>query len=134
MRSVIRQSVALPASGESLFDSYLNRATHAAFTGFPVTISGEPGSPFRAFAGQLSGTILAVARPHLIVQSWRSTKFHARDPDSTLVLSFSPDAADAAQGRIDLVHLDVPEHDYEDVVAGWSKYYWDPWRAYLERR
>ena len=131
MRSVIRQSVVLPAAADSLFDAYLDAAAHAAFTGFPVIICGEPGSPFQAFAGQLSGTILAVVRPRLIVQSWRSTKFHPTDPDSTLILSFSPDAANSAHGRIDMVHLDVPKHDHDDVVIGWSKYYWEPWRAYL---
>jgi len=133
VRSVIRQSVVLPASAESLFDSYLDPATHAAITGFPVTIGGEPGSPFQAFADQLSGTILAVVPPHLIVQSWRSMKFNATDTDSTLILSFSSDAANPANGRIDLVHLDVPQHDYDDVVAGWTKYYWEPWRAHLGR-
>ena len=133
MRSVIQQSIVLPASAESLFDAYLDSAKHSAFTGFPVVIGGEAGSPFEAFAGQLSGTILAVVRPRLIVQSWRSTKFNASDPDSILILAFSPDAASSAQGRIDLIHFDVPQHDYDDVVAGWSKYYWEPWRAYLQR-
>jgi activator of HSP90 ATPase len=134
VRSVIRQSVVLPASAEALFDGYLDPVTHAAFTGFPVTISDESDSTFQAFAGQLSGTILVAVRPHLIVQSWRSTKFNAADPDSTLILVFSPDASNSGQGRIDLVHLDVPQHDHDDVVAGWSKYYWEPWRDYLERR
>jgi hypothetical protein len=72
-------------------------------------------------------------RPRLIVQSWRSTKFAADDLDSTLILSFSPVAAGGSQGQIDLVHLDVPAHDYQDVIIGWEKYYWAPWRAYLER-
>jgi activator of HSP90 ATPase len=133
VRSVIRQSVVLPASAGSLFDTYLDPAKHSAFTGFPATIGNEAGAPFQAFAGQLNGTILAVARPHLIVQSWRSTKFNADDKDSTLVLAFSPDTDNRAHGRIELVHLDVPKHDYDDVVAGWSKYYWEPWRAFLER-
>jgi uncharacterized protein YndB with AHSA1/START domain len=77
----------------------------------------------------LTGAILHVAPPHLIVQSWRSVKFHAEDPDSTLVLAFTPEDN---QGRIDLVHLDVPEHDYEGVIAGWKKHYWEPWRDYLK--
>jgi activator of HSP90 ATPase len=133
VRSVIRQSIVLPASSESLFDAYLDSAKHSAFTGFPVIIGGEAGSPFEAFAGQLSGTILAVARPRLIVQSWRSTKFNAGDPDSILILAFTPDVSNFEHGRIDLIHLDVPQHDYDDVVDGWSKYYWEPWRAYLQR-
>jgi activator of HSP90 ATPase len=134
MRSVIQQSVVLPAPADKLFAIYLSPTEHAAFTGFPVTIGSEPGAAFEAFGGQLSGTILAVVPPRLIVQSWRSMKFNAADPDSTLILSFTADGPRREDGRIDLVHIDVPEHDYQDVVEGWQKYYWTPWRSYLERR
>lgn len=131
MRTVIRQSVVLPAAAERLFEMYLDPAEHAAFTGMPVTIGREPGAEFRAFGGQLTGSILAVAEPRLVVQSWRSTKFRPDDADSTLILLFTPEGD---QGRIDLVHLDVPEHDFQGVTDGWPKHYWTPWRAYLERR
>jgi activator of HSP90 ATPase len=129
VRSVIQQSIVLPAPAEVLWRMYLDPAEHAAFTGAPVTIAAEPGAPFSAFGGVLSGTILAVARPRLVVQSWRSTKFEADDPDSTLVLSFVPEEEG---GRIELVHLGVPDHDYQGVVDGWPTHYWEPWRAYLE--
>jgi activator of HSP90 ATPase len=134
MRSIIRQSVVLPAAAESLFEMYLDPVVHSAFTGVPVTVGEEAGAQFRAFEGQLSGTMLVVVRPRLIVQSWRSTKFADNDPDSTLILLFSPDASDNRSGRIDLAHLDVPEHDYQGVTEGWQQYYWAPWRAYLERQ
>ena len=129
MRNVIRQSVDLPASAEALFDMYLDPVVHAAITGNPVQIGKETGAEFLAFNGALSGTILATVRPKLIVQSWRSTSFKGYDPDSTLILSFS---AEGDEGRIDLVHLDVPDHDFEGVNTGWEKYYWTPWRNYLE--
>jgi activator of HSP90 ATPase len=134
MRNVVQQSVVLPASAESLFDMYLDPAVHAAITGHPVTIGAQPGAAFRAFGGQLSGAVLAVARPHLVVQSWRSTKFHADDPDSTLILTFTRDGSNATSGRIDLVHFDVPDHDLKDVTEGWSKYYWTPWKTYLSHQ
>src|SRR3990172_10430303 len=129
MRSIIRQSVLLPATADALFEMYLDPAVHGAFTGFPVTIGEESGAAFRAFDGQLSGTMLVVVRPRLIVQSWRSTKFADGDQDSTLILLFSPDAPDDHSGRIELTHLDVPEHDYQGVTEGWQQYYWQPWRA-----
>ena len=132
MRSVIQQSVVLPAPAETLFDMYLDPAAHAAFTGHPVSIDAASGAEFRAFNDQLSGTILALERPRLIVQSWRSVKFHVTDPDSTLVLSFAPDSEVADYGRIDLVHIDVPNHDFVDVTEGWNKFYWQPWRNYLD--
>jgi activator of HSP90 ATPase len=128
MRNVIRQTVVLPASAETLFDMYLDPAAHQAITGAPVDIGDERGSEFKAFDGALTGTILEVLKPRLIIQSWRSKVFKAEDPDSTLILSFTPESD---EGRIDLIHLDVPGHDYDGVTQGWEKYYWAPWRAYL---
>jgi activator of HSP90 ATPase len=123
--------VVLPASAETLFDMYLDPVVHAAITGNPVQIGRETGAEFLAFNGALSGTILATVRPKLIVQSWRSTSFKGDYPDSTLILSFS---TEGDNGRIDLVHLDVPDHDYEGVTQGWEKYYWTPWRSNLAGR
>jgi hypothetical protein len=47
---------------------------------------------------------------------------------STLILAFTPEGTN---GRIDLVHLDVPAHNYHGVVEGWETHYWGPWRRYL---
>ena len=119
----------LPASAEALFDMYLDPVVHAAITGNPVRIGRETGAECLAFNGAISGTILATVSPRLIVQAWRSTSVKGDDPNSTLILSFS---TEGVGGRIDLVHLDVPDHDYEGVTKGWEKYYWAPWQNYLE--
>ena len=131
MRSVIRQSVTLPAKAEQLFQMYVSPELHGAFTGMPVTISDSPGSPFSAFDGALSGSMLQVVKPKLVVQSWRSANFIDSDPDSTLILFFHDDGN---EGRIELIHLDVPAQDYDGVTQGWEKYYWKPWREYLESK
>lgn len=130
MRSVIAQTIVLPAPAEALFEMYLDPTEHGAITGSPVTIGKTPGAEFCAFEGALSGTILAVVSPTLIVQSWRSTQFKPTDPDSTLILSIKPEGI---SGQISLVHIDVPDHDYDGVNAGWERYYWIPWREYLVR-
>lgn len=128
MRSVIQQSVSFSASAETLFAQYTDATLHSSITGAPVEIGVTPGARFRAFDGVLQGTILAVVEPVLVVQSWRSSEFRSDDPDSTLILCFRDEAG---QGRIDLVHLDVPAHDFDGVTQGWEKYYWTPWRAFL---
>jgi activator of HSP90 ATPase len=130
MRSVIRDSVVLPAPAEVLYAIYLDPVKHGEMTGAPVSIGAEPGSAFSAFGGSLTGTTLVTIPSRLVVQSWRSTNFGADDPDSTLILAFVPEGSD---GRIDLVHLDVPEVDYQGVTEGWEKYYWTPWKRYLTK-
>ena len=133
MTRTIRQSVLLAASPDALFDTYLDRRGHQAVTGGKVSISARPGSRFSAFDGMIMGRTLEVLPKRLIVQSWRSGGWRADDPDSILVLAFSP-GRQAGTGRIDLVHVGVPAHDHDGVVKGWRTYYWRPWRAYLKTK
>jgi uncharacterized protein YndB with AHSA1/START domain len=131
MPRTIKQTVSLPASPEKLFRMYLDPQAHGAFTGDKVDISRQPGSLFKAFDGMITGMMLYVVPNRLIVQSWRAAHWKREDIDSTLVLSFWPEGE---EGRIELIHVNVAEHDYRDVKIGWKKYYWKPWRAYLLKR
>ena len=110
---------------------YITPRGHAAITGMKAKISARPGSAFSAFEGSIFGTTLATVPGSLIVQSWRSCNFAVGDPDSTLVLSFTPLTTRSA--RIDLVHVNVSPVDYEGVRKGWPAYYWKPWRAALRK-
>lgn len=131
MPKTIQQTAVLPAPADQLFDMYLDPRQHAAFTSAEVTISPEPGAEFRAFNGVLSGHILVAIPKRMIVQTWRSSHWSADDLDSILVLTFH---GDPKGGRIELVHVNVPDHDHDGVNEGWQKFYWTPWRSYIERR
>ena len=131
MSRLVRQSVTLQAQAGELYAMYLNPRTHAAITGGKVVISARPGSRFSAFNGMLRGRTLQAIPGRLIVQAWRSFGWKKGDLDSTLVLRFTPKGRN---GRIDLVHANIPDHDYRGVNGGWNKYYWRPWRRYLARR
>jgi activator of HSP90 ATPase len=110
---------------------YLDSNAHSAFTGAPVTISARPGSVFEAFGGALLGQMLAAVPKRMVVQAWRANHWKPEDLDSTLVLTFWPDAKG---GRIDLMHINVADHDFEGVTEGWKNYYWDPWCAWLKKK
>jgi uncharacterized protein YndB with AHSA1/START domain len=131
MPRTVTHAVVLPRSPARLYSLYLDPKEHAAFTGAPVRIAARAGARFEAFRGALSGTILQVVPNRLIVQSWRSTQFAKRDLDSTLILSFWPDPQG---GKIEVTHVNVADSDFAGVSEGWFKYYWNPWRAYLEKK
>ncbi len=130
MPRTIQLAASLPAPPDRLFDMYLDPVKHSAFTGSEVTISDRPGAPFSAFDNVLTGTILQVVPKRHIVQSWRSPNWGSTDLDSTLILTFWPEKDG---GRIELVHVNVVDDDFAGVSQGWEKYYWSPWRAYLNR-
>jgi len=131
MPKTIEQSVTLPAPAAQLYRMYLDPRRHAAITGSPVRIGARPGSSFRAFNGALSGKMLHTKPGRMIVQTWRSTGFGAKDIDSTLILTFWPRGR---SGRIRLAHVNVADRDVRGVTKGWKTYYWNPWRAYLTRK
>jgi activator of HSP90 ATPase len=129
MTKTIQQSIVFQASPETLYDMYMNSKKHSAATGFPAKLGRKTGSAFTAFGGQLEGRTLALVPGKMIVQSWRSTGWKKTDTDSILVLTFRKEGSG---GRVDLAHVNVPEHDHQGVTRGWQKFYWKPWRKYLE--
>lgn len=131
MAKIVKQSVVLPATARELYAMYLSPKGHGAITGGKVQIGSRPGSSFRAFGGALRGRMLQTVPGRQIVQSWRSTAFRKSDPDSTLIIRFTPKGK---QARVDLVHVNVPDHDYAGVNKGWKSYYWKPWRKVLSGR
>jgi len=130
MSKPIHQSVRFPASAHDLYQLFIDPKKHAAFTGGKVRISPRPGSPFSAFDGMLSGSMLYVVPNQLIVQRWRGTHWTKDDLDSLLIIRFTDDTPTHA--RIDLTHVNVPAHDHAGVTNGWKKYYWTPLRAHLK--
>jgi len=131
MPRTIQIAASLPAPPAVLFDMYLDPELHGAVIGAPVSIGAHAGAEFHAFGGGLQGTILQVVPKRLIVQSWRATGWKARDIDSTLILTFWPEGRGA---RIELVHVNVADHDFAGVSEGWETYYWQPWREYLKKQ
>ncbi len=128
MFKVIKQSVVLPAAPAKLYAMYLSPKAHGAITGGKVSVGSRPGAKLSAFGGMVKGKTLYTVPGRLIVQAWRSDAFRKGDVDSTLILRF---VAEGRGGRIDLVHVNVPDHDYAGVNSGWKQYYWGPWRRYL---
>jgi hypothetical protein len=58
----------------------------------------------------------------------RSVNFPETALDSVLVLSFWPEGEG---GRVELVHVNVPEEDFAGISQGWTRFYWNPWLEYL---
>ena len=128
MTKTIEQSIRLAATPEQLFDAFLDSKLHSAVTGGRAKMSRKVGGKITAWGGQLRGRNQMIVPEKMIVQAWRSSHWKTSDPDSILILRFSPAPGG---GRIDLTHVGVPAYDHQGVTQGWPKYYWEPWKKYL---
>ena len=107
MTTAIQQSVEFDAPVETLYELYMDSKQHSLATGAPAKVGRKAGGAFSAFDGQLRGKTLLVVPGQMIVQTWRAEGWKKTDPDSILFIRFSKTKTG---GRVDLVHVNVPEH------------------------
>jgi activator of HSP90 ATPase len=129
MTPVIEQTVSFSATPATLYQQFMISAKHTAATGMPAKISPNIGGKWAAFGGMILGKNLVLVPNRMIVQTWRSSEWKKKDPDSILVVTFEKSASGGAQ--VALVHVGVPEYDHKGVTQGWVKFYWEPWKKYL---
>ena len=126
MAKTIQQSVEIAASPGQLYSTYLDSKKHGAVIGSKASINPKVGGRFSAFDGGLSGKILHLVRNEAIIQTWRSSGWSKKTPDSVLILTFSRNRSGA---QVNMVHVNVPDNDVSGVKKGWNKFYWRRWQA-----
>jgi activator of HSP90 ATPase len=130
MTKTIVQTVDFIASPETLFGLYVNSKKHSAATGGTAEMSSVVGGSCQAYDGSLKGKTLGVVRNRVFVQTWRADDWGPDQADSVLTLFFEKRGKG---GRLTMVHANIPEEHYVGIKAGWTKYYWTPWKRFLAK-
>jgi activator of HSP90 ATPase len=121
-------SCTLPASPEAVYDAWLDSAAHGAMTGARAKIVRRVGGAYSAWDGYITGKTVELVPAKRIVQTWRTTKFAADDPDSTIRVELAPTRAGA---RLTLTHSGVPNGQTNYENGGWQDNYFAPMKAYF---
>ena len=125
-------SEVIPTTPRAAYDAWLDSETHAGMTGGqPAACSAVVGGTFTVWNGYITGKNLTLEPGKRIVQSWRTTKFTASDPDSEIEVLFEP----VASGTLVTVnHRNVPDDHTSYRDGGWRRSYFDPMKAYFAAR
>ena len=119
----------IPAAPRAVYDAWLDSAAHAAMTGGQkAQITAEPGAAFAVWDNYIIGRNLALEPGRRIVQSWRTTKFTAADPDSQIEVLFEP-VADGT--RVTVNHSNVPDGHTSYRDGGWQNNYFTPMKRHF---
>ena len=100
-----------------------------AMTGGKATASPAEGGAFTAWDGYISGRNLVLEPGRRIVQSWRTTRFTAEDPDSQIEVLLEPVAGGT---RLTLHHTNVPDGHTGYQDGGWQDHYFEPMKRWFE--
>ncbi len=130
MTETIEVSDVLPGDPHLIYQAWLDSETHSAFTGAQAAIDARVGGQHAAWDGYIAGQILSLDPDQRIVQSWRTTEFPDKSPDSRLEILL---AAAPGGTKITILHSDIPDGQGEQYRQGWIDHYFEPLRRYLER-
>ena len=84
----------------------------------------------KVWNGYITGRNLKLEPPRRIVQSWRTTKFTAPDPDSQIEVLLQPAAGGTT---VTVRHSNVPDGHTSYRDGGWQRSYFEPMKQHFAR-
>ncbi|MES2558630.1 MAG: SRPBCC family protein [Bacteroidota bacterium] len=127
----IHQTLTFPTDALDLYKCIMDARMHSSFTGDEAVIEDKEGTTFSAFGGYITGKNIVLERGKKIVQTWKAREEGwPEDHYSEVVFVFKNIDGGC---ELDFFHLAIPAHNAEAIEKGWTEYYWEPLRIYLER-
>ncbi len=121
-------TVALPASPQTVYDTWVSSKGHGSMTGAGARIDPAVGGAHEAWDGYISGVIVALDPGRRIVQTWRTPEFLDDDDDSQIEVLLAPSADGTT---LTLRHTRVPDRLRGFEEGGWEENYFEPMRRYF---
>lgn len=123
----IQVSAIIPASAEQVYNDWLNKDKHSAFTGGEANIRKKAGAKFTAWDDYIEGTILELEEGERILMHWRTAEFPKDADYSTVEILLSDLDGDC---EIIINHTEIPSGQGEKYEDGWVEHYFEPMKRY----
>ncbi|MEO5942002.1 MAG: SRPBCC domain-containing protein [Ferruginibacter sp.] len=107
----------ISAAPEDVFTALTNPATIQLWSGEPAEMSTEPDSEFSLWENSITGKNISFETGKKIVQEWY---FGEQEEKSIVTMILHPHKQGTSA---ELRHTNIPDEDYDDIVAGWNDVY-----------
>lgn len=107
----------IPSSPEEVYLALTLEQAIRLWTGDEVSMSNEVGSEFSLWDGSIVGKNLLFEEGEKIVQQWY---FGDQEEPSIVTIKLHPHKKGTS---LELLHTNIPDADYVDIVDGWQQTY-----------
>jgi activator of HSP90 ATPase len=102
---------------EILYNALTNAATIQLWTGEPAIMEPVEGTEFSLWSDSICGKNISFEPGKKIVQEWY---FGEQEAPSIVTIILHKDKSKTSA---ELRHTNIPDEDFEDIVAGWVENY-----------
>lgn len=107
----------IPAPPEDVYNALTVATTIELWTGDPAEMRAEPNTEFSLWDGSIVGRNLEFETGKKIVQQWYFGE--QAEPSIVTIKLHQHDEGTSMEVR----QTNIPDEDYEDIVAGWTESY-----------
>jgi len=111
---------------EILYNALTNAATIQLWTGEPAIMEPVEGTEFSLWNDSICGKNISFEPGKKIVQEWY---FGEQEEPSIVTIILHKDKSKTSA---ELRHTNIPDEDYEDIVAGWVENYFGSLMEFYE--
>lgn len=127
----LHQTLLFATDALDCYTCLMDARKHSSFTGDETIIEDKEGTAFTAFGGYITGKNIVLERGKKIVQLWRANEADWPQDHFSEVFFLFKDVEGGCE--LDFYHSAVPAKVAERIETGWTEFYWEPLRIYLER-
>jgi activator of HSP90 ATPase len=111
---------------EILYNALTNAATIQLWTGEPAIMEPVEGTEFSLWSDSICGKNISFEPGKKIVQEWY---FGEQEAPSIVTIILHKDKSKTSA---ELRHTNIPDEDFEDIVAGWVENYFGSLMEFYE--
>lgn len=118
--------IKIKAEPSDVYAAFTNPFTIELWSGYPATMPTLIGEEFSMLDGDIVGRVLELVPDSKIVQEWY---FGEQDQPSIVTIKIF---ASGPNSQVDLLHTNIPEVSYDEMVEGWGNYFLGGVKEFLE--
>jgi len=116
----------IPTEPEEVFTAITNPFTIELWTGYKAIMDSNVDTEFSLWEGDITGKNLEVIDNKKVVQEWY---FGDQSVKSIVTINLF----DNKKGtQVELIHKNIPDEEYEDIIEGWNEYYFGAIKSFFE--
>lgn len=117
----------LAAAPEDVYNALTNKNMIEIWTGEDAVMETVAGTDFSLWDGSITGVNLEFVKDSKIVQEWF---FGEEDEKSIVTIKLHRDKSGTA---MEVVHTNIPDEAYDNIVEGWQEDYFDALNQLFEQ-
>lgn len=127
----IKKHYHIKASAEDIYTALTNPLTIEIWSGASAEMKAVAGTEFSLWDGDITGMNLEFEPGKKIVQEWYFEEEEDKSDDQKSIVTIKLHSG-GSYTDVELLHTNIPEEAFDNIVEGWDNYYFKPFKELVE--